>query len=706
MRRFALLIGLALASCSQSVSTEVPPVLDEPIPFLDFKSPQNLNGSFENAPNGAPAGWTITGGRGFRWQLDDSGGRKGSRSMLLKFNGATPESKTRLTSLPVPVKPGDVVKLNAWVYGTDTSKPPAVFAEALLGDQWTALPPRALFRRAPAEVWFPLAISVVAPPGAAQVRLVAEAEGATADKDAAWRLDDFHCSVASLRDYVEQNQNSERLPDVLLFGVDTLRQSPLGCYGSKTVYTPNMDLLAEQGVLFEHAISASTWTRPSFASIFTSLYPSQHTAELHSSILPETVTTLAELMKAKGYFTIAFGNTFLDGFVGPGSGFGQGFDLFVYTEREDLLKEIFDLFLKANADALSAIRGGGVFIFRHYYEPHATYENRWPEAIVNEGLLGTRDLYGKILFEQLYPQKPGVANAKDIEYAVRVYESQANDVDTMMGETLAKMRCYGLYDKLNIVLCSDHGESFNERPGAWNHGNPYNTCIEVPLILRLPGLVKPATRFGNDTVSNLDIMPTILEVAGIEPPSHLEGISLLHLENVSADRTVVSEDKKCGSISALNRRFKLVAMPASLPRVPNQDPLDYWHSMQPGVVETPLSHDYLDMARDWVLISQNSPTQYQLFDLEADPFEKTDVSDKNQEEFRALLVSLLAHCARTHIFSIDQLQQHQAFSLTQDELARIRSIAQNPQAGPQHVPAARELSPDTLENLRSQGYFE
>jgi len=73
---------------------------------------------------------------------------------------------------------------------------------------------------------------------------------------------------------------------------------PLGCYGSTPVYTPNLDLLAHEGVMFGHAVTCSPWTRPSFASIFTSLYPSQHTAELHSSVLPDTVTTLPARYRA------------------------------------------------------------------------------------------------------------------------------------------------------------------------------------------------------------------------------------------------------------------------------------------------------------------------------------------------------------------------------------------------------------------------
>jgi len=720
MKQFLVLLGIGVGLAGVGVvagvvvvenpgsKVQAPAILDVPIPYLDYVSPDNANGGFEAAGRDSPVGWTVTGGPDLRWRQDGDSSHSGSQSMLLDVGGVKPDGVTRLVSLPFAAGPGDVVKFSAWVFGdgAGTAKPPDVYAEALAGNQWAPMAPRPFFMRAPMGVWFPLASSVVVPRGVTQVRLVASADGSIAAGGTVWRLDDSYCNVVSLRAYVQSHRGSARLPDVLLLGADTLRQSPLGCYGSTTVYTPNLDLLAHEGVLFGHAVASSSWTRPSFASIFTSLYPSQHTAELHSSVLPDTVTTLVELLRAKGYFTAAFTKTRFDGFVGPGSGFGQGFDLYFHADDEAVVSEAFDAFLQANADALSSLQGGGLFIFRHYYEPHATYKNRWPDIIINKGLLGTRDLEGATLFSSLYPQKPGVANAEDVEYARRIYESQANEVDTLVGETLARLRSCGLYDRLNIILCSDHGESFNERPGTWNHANPYNTCTEVPLILRLPGLVKPGIRVDDVVVSNLDIMPTILEMAGIEPPARIEGKSLLRPEEIPGDRLVASEDRKSGSISIRSRRYKLVAVPASLPRVTGrEDPYEYWKSIQPGVIERPLTVDLLDGPRDWVLLGRQSPTRFELYDLEADPLEKREVAKEKPGELRALLIELLAHCARTRIFSLEQLKREQQFNLTEEEVARVEAAAKGVSAAPEHVPSAVELMPDTVESLKNLGYF-
>jgi arylsulfatase A-like enzyme len=714
MKQFLVLLGIGAVVAGVVVAVEnseskvqTPAVLDAPIPYLDYGSPANPNGSFEAPVAGAPDGWTVTGGRDLRWERDGGAAHSGSQSMLLRQAGAKPAGAARLVSLPFEVGAGDVVKFSAWVLGTGTGtpKPPDVRVEALVGNQWLPMDPRPNFLRAPMGSWFPLASSVVAPVGATQVRLVASADGTISDGDTVWRLDDFHCRVISLRAYVEGHRDAARLPDVLLLGADTLRQSPLGCYGSTTVYTPNLDLLAHEGVLFRHAMASSSWTRPSFASIFTSLYPSQHTAELHSSVLPDSVTTLAELLRVKGYFTAGFAKTRFDGFVGPGAGFAKGFDLFFHADDETAVDEAFEAFLKANADELSSLRGGGLFIFRHFYEPHATYDNRWPDVIVNRGLLGTRDLDGATLFTALYPQKPGVANAEDVEYARRIYESQANEVDTLVGAILARLRSCGLYERLNVILCSDHGESFNERPGTWNHANPYNTCTEVPLIMRLPGRTPAGLRVEDRVASNLDIMPTILDVAGIEPPPQLEGMSLLRPEQIPGGRLVASEDRKSGSISIRGRRYKLVALPVSLPRVSGRDPYEYWKSIQPGVIETPLSVDLLEGPRDWVLLGGQSPTRFALYDLDADPFEKQDIARENAGEFRSLLIELLAHCARTRIFSLEELRREQQFDLSGEELARIETTAKSGPAPTEHIPSAIELTPDTLESLRNQGYL-
>jgi len=106
-----------------------------------------------------------------------------------------------------------------------------------------------------------------------------------------------------------------------------------------------------------------------------------------------------------------------------------------------------------------------------------------------------------------------------------------------------------------------------------------------------------------------------------------------------------------------------------------------------------------------VLLGGQSPTRFELYDLEMDPFEKRDVAKKKPGELRALLIELLAHCARTRIFSLEQLKREQQFNLTAEEFARIEAAEKGIPAAPEHLPSAVELMPDTLESLKNLGYF-
>ena len=106
-----------------------------------------------------------------------------------------------------------------------------------------------------------------------------------------------------------------------------------------------------------------------------------------------------------------------------------------------------------------------------------------------------------------------------------------------------------------------------------------------------------------------------------------------------------------------------------------------------------------------MLLGGQSPTRFELYDLEADPFENKDIAKENAGEFRALLIELLAHCARTRIFSFEQLKGEQQFNLTDEEFARIEAAAKGVWAVPPHVPSAVELMPDTVDSLKNLGYF-
>lgn len=688
--------------------------MQEQIPYLVFDAPANENGGFEYLDTtGGPTGWNVAGVGDFRWRRGKTLTRSGNGAMYATLEAPLDEAKeAHLLSAPFDAQPGDAVKYNAWFRCEgEAAATPEVRIEAFIDDKWTPLHPAPALTAPPSVDWFPLGQTVIMPRNARQARLAISVRNVSPSK-AVWHVDDAYCEVISLNEYVRGNTDTPRLKDILLLGTDTLRQSPLGCYGAANSHTPNMDLIARDGLLFRHVLATSMWTRPSFASIFTSLYPSQHTAELHNSVLPESVTTLTELLKEKGYFTVGFAMTRFDGFLGPGAGFAQGFDVLFHGDTPDLVNRLVMEYLDANGPALSAIKGGGLFLFWHIWDPHAPYHNHYPEMIINSGLLRTdpsidisRVLPGGVLWEKLYPQRPGIANALDIEYARQLYYSEAWHIDRLIGDLFTRLRFHGLYENLNIVLCSDHGESFNEPRGVWNHGNPYNTCAEVPLIMRLPGLTAPGSRNESDLITNLDIMPTLLTVAGIEIPPGLEGRCLVSTDLSKETPWGIAEDRKCGSLIIRDQRYKLIAIPASLPVSEKEDPYQLWRAMQPGVADHALTDAQLATDRKWVLAASDSPTCFELYDLKADPGENHNVAAEYPEKLRALLIPLLAHCVRTGIVSPDELRQARKLELCEDEIQLLEAVAGRGQEQDTHRPEFLDMDPNTVEELKALGYF-
>ena len=137
--------------------------------------------------------------------------------------------------------------------------------------------------------------------------------------------------AASMAPEREQSEALAERPNILLIMVDTLRADHLGSYGFPDPISPRMDDLAADGVVFERAYAAASWTRASTASLFTSMPPSGHTCDVKVAMLPDEVTTIAELLQDQGYITAGLPNNIN---VTRSFNFHQGFDFFEYQAPE------------------------------------------------------------------------------------------------------------------------------------------------------------------------------------------------------------------------------------------------------------------------------------------------------------------------------------------------------------------------------------
>jgi arylsulfatase A-like enzyme len=323
------------------------------------------------------------------------------------------------------------------------------------------------------------------------------------------------------------------LRDVLLVTVDTLRADWVHAYGFALETTPELDALAARGVLFENAIAAAAFTAPSHASIMTSRSVRQHSigAQNGTSRLVGG-TTLAERFRAAGYETAAFVSNFV---LRPVIGLDRGFQLYdadLSTPERNrphfLERSAGDT--TARALAWLAQRGARpFFLWVHYQDPHGPYtppspwDRRFPPVPVSGHdrelpLLPTNAGTGGIpryqaLAGEDLPSHYGALYAGEIAYA-----------DHWIGRLVAAAEARAGDRGLVVLLTADHGESLGEQGFYFQHGQATTPELaRVPFLLLAPGL-RPERR--SEGVHHVDVMPTLLELAGLPPAPEASGLSL------------------------------------------------------------------------------------------------------------------------------------------------------------------------------------
>ena len=317
-------------------------------------------------------------------------------------------------------------------------------------------------------------------------------------------------------------------PNIVLITIDTLRADHLGCYGYERDTSPHVDRLAQDGVLFTRAFSPDTQSSPTFASIHTAVYPRAHGVWRNAHKLRTNRPLLAEILRHYGYRTGAFVNSRL---IGVENGFDRGFDefrtLIGYARRDPRLggEETFD----AASDWIRQTPEP-FFVWLQCEYPHAPY---YPAAPFDTRFgKGPRELERPWNYthpaRDLYVQGEH-PTAEEREHVISLYDGEVAFADAGIGRLIDTLRETGRYDDSIVIVTGDHGETLLERPGITGHrGKFYDEVLHVPLVIKLPGN-RLAGRSFESLVQTLDLMPTLLELAGIEVPVGLHGVSLVPL---------------------------------------------------------------------------------------------------------------------------------------------------------------------------------
>jgi len=285
--------------------------------------------------------------------------------------------------------------------------------------------------------------------------------------------------------------------NILLVTLDTTRADRIGAYGWAKAKTPVIDTLAAGGVRFANAYCPSPLTLPSHCSILTGTYPLFHKVRNNGSYYlgPEAVT-LAERLKEKGYRTSAVVASFN---VDSRFGLDQGFDFYDDKFSDDEMLKTFRSERRADevADAfLSWFEGHAqekFFSWIHFYDPHMPHD---------------------------------VPSPYKEEFAGDLYDGEIAYMDHHFGRIIDRLRETKVLDKTLIVIAGDHGEALGDK-GELDHGIfIYDVTMKVPLIFYGPKVL-PAGRVSASRVRLIDVMPSILEMAGIPANKEIQGASLL-----------------------------------------------------------------------------------------------------------------------------------------------------------------------------------
>ena len=305
---------------------------------------------------------------------------------------------------------------------------------------------------------------------------------------------------------LEQLRGDRKL-NVLLVTLDTTRADRLGVYGFDEVDTPVIDALAARGVTFMRAYASTPLTLPSHTSLFTGTHPPYHGVRDNGvHVAPEELQTLAESFREAGYRTGGFVGAFvLDSRWGLAQGFDRYFDEFEVPEQRAIFlgrvqrpgSEVIDAALAwAREDDTTPF-----FMWVHLYDPHTPYE----------------------------PPEPFRSR-----YADRPYVGEIAWTDSLVGRLISWLDDSGQSDETYVVVAADHGEALGEH-GESEHGLLlYESAIRVPLIIATP-FDEPQGIQRHELVSLIDVMPTVLELTGLETPEEVHGSSLVPLFTEAAE---------------------------------------------------------------------------------------------------------------------------------------------------------------------------
>jgi arylsulfatase A-like enzyme len=377
--------------------------------------------------------------------------------------------------------------------------------------------------------------------------------------------------------------------NVVFILVDTLRADRLSLYGYERRTTPVIDDLANHGIVFERVIAQSSWTKTSMASLWTGTYPAAHGVLRFDNAIPDDAVMPAEIFKAAGYRTVGI---WRNGWVAPNFGFDQGFDVYFNPKAGA------DARLQRHSPGVASIAGTDedLFVAARDFLEHFGQEKFFL-------YLHLMDLHQYVFDDDADAFGPTYSDA---------YDKAIDWTDRVIGAIVDALDTEGVLPRTVIAISSDHGEAFLEHGREGHAYDLYREVVEVPYVIIPPLILDRGIRV-EETIANVDVWPTLLDLVGLPPLRGVDGRSMLPLVLAVGG-------------AAMER------VPANLTR-PVVSHLDrHWGGRAESRELVSLTDGNLRL-----VVTGNHPSSVEFYDASTDPWEATDRSAESPPELQPML---------------------------------------------------------------------
>ena len=461
---------------------------------------------------------------------------------------------------------------------------------------------------------------------------------------------------------------------VILIQGDTLRKDHLDVYGYERPTAPTLRKLAEDGAVFNHALTQTSWTKAAVPSVMTSLYPTTHGVHQIPDRLPASATTIAEVFRQAGYATASFASA---GFTGAFTNLHQGFEELHEVESTvgragpaggsaKTAREYVDrltAWLEHHRDVPS-------FVYLHFMDPHSPYEPyppyntmwadpKWRDEYLRELEFLKKFIETPFMADRGMPTrqeliKAGLDPEAFIRFSKDWYDGSIRGMDTELSRVVELLQEGNQRDRSVIAFYADHGEEFHDHGRMWHGQSVYGEMIRVPLILWGPGRVPKGVKV-DEPVELIDIMPTLLDYAGLPLPAGIQGQTL---------RPLLATDGRGGGVAAAGSEWK------RRPVIAEKQP-------QGGAGHPLQTECYTIVDGNWKLIHNVARPperpEYELFDFYKDPLDQKNVASEHPDVVERLGKTLDAwhHMALQAKLKPDS---EETKGMTAEQLERLRSL--------------------------------